>query len=218
VSDVPFTLSVQQCPGWVNRGVRRVPAARGPLGVAGPSQQPIDEGPDRAGRLCSPCPGGDRLGRRGCEGWDRVRANVKSRQRRTKEVRVEEQSTCGMGLAEHAVLPAKLGELAASVAENLEVHVKALDLQDRNAEREHVAYVSLAKQHREIAAQLEAMANEMAGYRELPMGKHDEKAMSEPRVLEAFERFVKVKQELLVLLQKQAEQDQSMLVAMRGEK
>jgi hypothetical protein len=35
-----------------------------------------------------------------------------------------DQPTCGQGLAENAVLPAKLGELIASVAANLEARVE----------------------------------------------------------------------------------------------
>jgi len=41
---------------------------------------------------------------------------------------MKNQQTCGPGLAEHSVLPAKVGELIASLAEILELHMKALDL------------------------------------------------------------------------------------------
>jgi hypothetical protein len=40
--------------------------------------------------------------------------------------------------------------------------------------------------------------------------------MPAPRVLEAFEKFVKLEQELLALLQKRVEQDWRMLVEMGG--
>jgi hypothetical protein len=43
---------------------------------------------------------------------------------------MDDQPTCGKGLAEHAVLPAKLGELIVSVAGVLEAHMPALDLTD----------------------------------------------------------------------------------------
>jgi hypothetical protein len=46
------------------------------------------------------------------------------------EKSMEEEPTCGKGLAEQSVLPAKLGQLMASLADNLEVHLKALDLPD----------------------------------------------------------------------------------------
>jgi hypothetical protein len=129
---------------------------------------------------------------------------------------MENQQTCGKGLAEHSAVPAKLGELTASVAENLEVHMKALDLKDESSKKEHDAYLELAKEHREIALRLQATARRMTGYRDLPMGRHDEKAMADPKVLEAFESFVKHEQELLELLRKRLEQDREMLTGMGG--
>jgi hypothetical protein len=127
---------------------------------------------------------------------------------------MEDQPTCGKGLAENSILPGKLGELTASMAENLEIHMKALDLKDENAKKEHAAYLKLAKEYRKIAAQLQATGEDMAGYRDLPMGRHDQKAMASPKVVEAFENFVRVEQELLTLLQERLGQDQQMLVVM----
>jgi hypothetical protein len=129
---------------------------------------------------------------------------------------METPPTCGKGLAAHAALPAKLGELSASLARNLEIHMKALDLEDENSRREHEAYRELAKEHREIATQLQATAKQMAGYRNLPMGRHDQQAMSASEVLEAFETFVQLEQDLLTLLQNRVEQDRQMLIEMRG--
>jgi calcineurin-like phosphoesterase family protein len=74
----------------------------------------------------------------------------------------------------------------------------------------------LAKEHRKIAALLQAIARRMAGYRDLPMGRHDRTAMSAPKALEAFEKFAKLEQELLALLQKKLEQDRKMLIEMGG--
>ncbi len=56
-----------------------------------------------------------------------------------------ERPPVGKGLAENASLPAELGELIVSVAENLEVHMKALDLNDQNAKQEYDAYHRLAQ-------------------------------------------------------------------------
>jgi hypothetical protein len=128
---------------------------------------------------------------------------------------VEQRRTCGQGLAEHSSLPAKLGELTAAVAENLELHMKALDLKDENAKREHDAYQKLALEHRQTASELHATAEEMVGYRDLPMGRH-ETAMSDPLLLQAFERFVSLEQELLWLLQERIAHDQKMLIEMPG--
>jgi len=126
-----------------------------------------------------------------------------------------EQPTCGKGLAENSVLPAKMGELIAAMVENLETHMKALDLTDQNSRREYEAYERLVKAYGQIAVQLQSTANEMAGYRNLPMGRHDEKAMTHPRVGDAFERFVQHKRELLDLLEQAEERDAKLLEAMR---
>lgn len=120
-------------------------------------------------------------------------------------------STCGQGLAEHASIPAKLGELTDAVAENLEIHMMALDLNDEHAKQEHDAYVKVATAHRQIAAQLRAVAEAMAGYRDLPMGAHDMEAMTSPDVLGAYHHLIKVEQELLTLLEQRAEEHQALL-------
>ncbi|HET8684856.1 MAG TPA: hypothetical protein VFM54_23740 [Micromonosporaceae bacterium] len=129
---------------------------------------------------------------------------------------MDEQPTCGKGLAAHSALPAKLSELMAGVAENLEVHMPALDVQDPSARREHDAYRALVQEHRTIAAQLSETARHMAGYRDLPMGRHDETAMADPAVARAFERFVGAKRELANLLQQSAEEDRGLLAQMGG--
>lgn len=129
---------------------------------------------------------------------------------------MEDRPTCGKGLAEHSALPEKLGELVGSVAEILEVHTEALDMTDENSRIEHAAYSELAESHRRIAAELTATAKRMAGYRELPMGRHDEAAMSGPRPVEAFDDFVTLERELAALLRDRLEEDQAMLAEMQG--
>jgi hypothetical protein len=124
-----------------------------------------------------------------------------------------EQPTCGQGLAENAPLPAKLAELTAALAENLEAHLPTLELDDEHSRREHEVYQELARRHRDAAAQLAAAAGQMAAQRDLPMGRHDLRAVS-PEVAEAFQRFVDRKQELLALLQRQLEEDRRMLAGM----
>jgi hypothetical protein len=122
-----------------------------------------------------------------------------------------DEPTCGKGLAEHSALPAKLAELISSVAENLEIHMTSLDLTEANARKEHDAYVSLARQHRDLAARLRETAEEMASYRHLPMGQHDEAAMSDTKVVETFEKLVHVRRETIELLQAMLEQEEKML-------
>lgn len=129
-----------------------------------------------------------------------------------------DQQTCGKGLAENSTLPAKLGELISAMADNLAVHRKALDLTDQNSRAEDEAYEKLLKDLRQVAAQLSVTANQMADYRDLPMGRHDEKAMRHPRVAEAFEKFVGRKRELLTLLEQTTERDNQLLEMMQSNK
>lgn len=128
----------------------------------------------------------------------------------------DDAPTCGKGLAEHSALPAKLAELIAALAENLEVHQGTLDLGDERSRRELDAYVKLAREHRSIAEQLRDVARHMASYRDLPMGRHDERALADPKGGEAFATFVRVERELLAQLQAAVERDEAMLGAMGG--
>jgi hypothetical protein len=125
-----------------------------------------------------------------------------------------DEPTCGLGLAEHSALPAKLAELTAGVAETLEVHMRALDLRDPDARAEHDAYQKLVAAHRELAARLQATSEEMAGYRNLSMGRHDMAVMTSPDAADAFERYVEAERQLLALLQHSVERDQAMLLEM----
>jgi hypothetical protein len=127
-----------------------------------------------------------------------------------------EAQTCGLGLAQHSLIPAKLAEVTAAVAENLEAHMVALDLDDEDAKREHDVYARLVAQHRDVSTRLRAVGEDMAGSRDLPMGRHDMAAMSSPTVAGAFERFVTAERELLDLLQRRVAEDEAMLAQMRG--
>jgi hypothetical protein len=127
-----------------------------------------------------------------------------------------EQPTCGQGVAEQSRLPAGLAEVTDAMAANLEAHTKALDPDDEAARQEHAVYVRLARAQRQAAAQLRAVAEDMAAQRELPMGRHDEQVLASSEIVEAFQRFVTAKQELLALLQELLEQDRRMLAGLDG--
>ena len=124
--------------------------------------------------------------------------------------------TCGKGLAAHAVLPERLGAVMAAMAEVLHVRMEALDPEDDASRREYEAYRGVSQQLGQMASQLDALAREMAAYRELPMGRHDMEAMNRPIVRESFETFVGHKQKLLTLLQQTGESDREMLEQMHG--
>jgi hypothetical protein len=123
----------------------------------------------------------------------------------------DDQPTCGKGLAAHAVLPAKLADLMAATAEVLDRHTRALDLADPAAREEFDAYSALVEAHRTIAGELASLAHQMAGYRDLPMGRHDEVVMADPEgQTEAFQRFVAVEREVLALLGAKVDAEEQM--------
>lgn len=124
----------------------------------------------------------------------------------------DDRPTCGKGVAANAVLPAKLSELMAARAEVLERHTLALDLTDPASRQELDAYTSLARAHRAIANDLASLAQQMTGYRDLPMGGHDLTVMADPSgQAEAFGRFVRIERELAALLQTKLEEEQRLL-------
>jgi hypothetical protein len=103
-----------------------------------------------------------------------------------------------------------------AMAENLRVHMQALELDDEAARQEHAVYLRLVEEQRQAAGRLRSVAAEMAAARDLPMGRHDEQTMRSPEVGDAFQRFIAAKQELSALLQRMAEQDQRLLAEMDG--
>jgi hypothetical protein len=127
-----------------------------------------------------------------------------------------EEQTCGRGVAENSVLPAQLAEVTEAMADNLQAHMQALELDDQAARQEHAVYLRLVEEQRQAAGRLRAVAGEMAAARDLPMGRHDAQAMTSPEVTQAFQHLVRAKQELLALLQGTAEWDRRMLAAMGG--
>jgi hypothetical protein len=129
---------------------------------------------------------------------------------------MNDQQTCGKGLAENSTLPAKLADVIESMARVLETHMEALDLTDDDSRLEHEAHRELAKELGKIAAELQATSRRMAGYRDLPMGRHDPQRMAGSNAREAFGRFVAHKEELLGLLRTRLEAEWAMLKEMRG--
>ena len=125
----------------------------------------------------------------------------------------EDAQTCGKGLAEHSIVAATLGALAAAMAANLEVHQDALDVTDENSRKELHAYVKLTEEFRCIASQLTTTAGHMTGYRDLPMGRHDPRAMATPRVVEAFTQLLRVEEDLQRVLASLIERHRAILGA-----
>jgi hypothetical protein len=128
---------------------------------------------------------------------------------------MEDQPTCGKGLAAQSSLPAMLGDLIAAMADVLEVHQQALDLTDADARPEHRAYAALVVELRRAGGQLATIARQMIGYRDLPMGRHDEQKMGSREAVAAFEQFVKTERTLLSQLTATVGEHEAMLEQMR---
>ena len=127
-----------------------------------------------------------------------------------------QQPTCGQGLAGNAALPAGMAEVTGLLADILELHLPSLDLTDPLSRREHEVYQGLFIAYREVADRMRETAQRMAGYGDLPMGRHDLKALADKRMVETFEEFARRKQDLLTLLQESAAADAQILTAMRS--
>ena len=128
---------------------------------------------------------------------------------------MEEEMTCGKGLAENSVFHSVFADFLSALADNLETHLKALDPNDENSRPEYEAYQELTKRHRELVLHLRSTGDLMANSRALPMATHDPAAMSSREALEAFESFVAREKDLLALLEKRVKQDAAMLASFR---
>jgi hypothetical protein len=129
---------------------------------------------------------------------------------------MDDTMTCGKGLAASAPLPELMAELLATLTEVLNNHALAIDLGDANGDQEHEAYQALIAEFGPLAERLRAAARQMIGYHDLPVARHDEVAMADPRGVEVFEQFVRAEEALHELLTRRVAEDRQMLVAMVG--
>lgn len=129
---------------------------------------------------------------------------------------MDDQPTCGKGLAAHSTLPAAMAETTNAVADVLEAHQAALVLSDVNSQRERDVYRELVDAHRLAAAQLAATAKRMAAYRDLPMGAHHMAVMMSPENTAAFARLVATEEELFALLRGRVDEHRAMLKEMNA--
>lgn len=129
---------------------------------------------------------------------------------------MNDQPTCGQGLAEHSALPALMGAVTDAVAEILELHLASIDPRDDASRPEHEAYARLSRGHRDAAATLRDIADRMSASRDLPIANHDMQALTDSRNAEAFERFVKLERDLSELLERRLVADEQLLAEMRA--
>ena len=108
----------------------------------------------------------------------------------------DEPTTCGQGLAHHAVLPSKMSAVTAGMAGVLEDHLRSITV----SEPEYAAYSTLVADYRALTTALQRVAERMEGYRDLPMATHDETVLSSPESAAAFEAFTQAERELRAIL------------------
>ena len=129
------------------------------------------------------------------------------------EILPEPPSTCGVGLAQHATVPTRIGLLFRALADTLELHRATLRLDDPNARAEDYAYQHLASSYRQLAMLVQGTATKMTEYRELAAASHDPGAFG-PDHLKAFAKYVKAQSRLLSVLKGAAERDEQLLEQM----
>jgi len=110
-----------------------------------------------------------------------------------------------------------MAAVAAGLAQNLEVHTRALDPGDAAAAQEQGVYERVAHSLRSAAADLQDAAAEMASAVNLPMGAHDMAAITTTDVLGAFEGYVAAEYDLRRLLDSRREDNEQMLTSIRAE-
>ena len=123
----------------------------------------------------------------------------------------EQPTTCGQGLAANAPLPALIGELLGAMAEVLEDHRQALDLNDPDARPEDDAYTQLVGELGSASTQAGSIARLLRSYRDLPMGAHNEARMAADESWEVFDRFVTAERHLLQWLKTSVAAHEQML-------
>lgn len=127
---------------------------------------------------------------------------------------IDASATCGLGVALHATLPARIAEMFDGLAETLELHRRMLPHDNPAARAEDDVYRELATGWADIARSVASMADRMAAQSDLPMAPHDETAWCEDHV-RAFEKLVGAQRRVLALVQIEAEQGEQTLASLR---
>jgi uncharacterized protein YndB with AHSA1/START domain len=130
------------------------------------------------------------------------------------ELLTDEAPTCGIGIAQHAAIPAAFAEMSDGLAQTLALHRRMLRLEDGAARQEDDVYRELAEMWDRITVLVKEAAARMEAQRELPMGAHDESAWG-PEHVAAFEKFVNSQSHLLALLRIAAQRDERMLASLQ---
>jgi hypothetical protein len=126
-----------------------------------------------------------------------------------------EESTCGQGLAQTALVPQLIGDLMNAVADNLSAHLPMLVAGDEASQHERRVFELLAGSYRDAAGMLHTIATEMATHQDMRMGQHDFEAMSPGDVMEALESLISAEAQLVEQLEQHLAEHRAMVDAMR---
>lgn len=127
-----------------------------------------------------------------------------------------EVTTCGQGLAHHAMLPRGMAALSRAVADNLTAHVAAVSGEDDAAGLERRAYGALAESYGDAARMLAAIADEMESRRDMPAADHDLGLLSSKDVTGAIEAMADAEDDLASLLRDLAAEHRAVLRDLTG--
>lgn len=119
--------------------------------------------------------------------------------------------TCGQMMAAHAPIMSKMAELAEAHVAGAEMHVKAIDKKDKAAKAEIDALTKDIKFHKDIAGKFKKAGEDMAKAKDMPACKHDEKAMADPKMMEAMMKMVKAEKELSEMMAKDVADAEAMM-------
>jgi uncharacterized protein Yka (UPF0111/DUF47 family) len=127
-----------------------------------------------------------------------------------------EEQTCGKGVAANAIVPERMGRVLSATADVLRNHIRSLDADDPAGRQEIAAYEHLVREHRAAADALQALAETMRSYRDLPPAPHDMAPLMDEASAETLAALVEAQRALGELMQQRAEEYGAMLEQMRG--
>ena len=131
---------------------------------------------------------------------------------------MDHEETCGQELAGSALVPERFGALFKHVALNLREHAVWVGTASPDAQREHDALLSVARAYEAISQEAQRTADLMRTLHDLPATAHDPGKWDHEKFTEWMKTKVQMQRALVALLLEHAEQSQSVLDQMAGDR
>lgn len=122
-----------------------------------------------------------------------------------------DEATCGTGMASNAILPTRMAEVMAALADVVTRHTESLDSDEVAGAAESEAWLAIATEHRQLARQLSAAADHMESQQDLPVANHDMSVLTSENAMSALEHYVAAQERLSELLRQQLSEFRTML-------